>query len=101
MWNRTAHLGGALLSCACFTSMYGSVFFRWYLTNTDGLLPAESSVFLILFTLSWVCLSLAAGLVLSAFVIGVFNSLGLALSHGGRAGQILLQQLRSSRRNKP
>lgn len=33
--------------------------------------------------------------------IGVFNSLGLALSHGGRAGQILLQQLRSSRRNKP
>lgn len=101
MWNRTAHLGGALLICACFTSMYGSVFFRGYITNTDGLLPAESSVFLILFTLSWVCLSLAVGLVLSAFVVGVLSDLYRILIRSVRKAHALQQRVHESRRNKP
>lgn len=100
MWNRTVHLAGALLCCACLTAKYGVVFFRSCLTNIDGLLPADNAVFLILLTLSWVCLSLTVGLVLSAFAIDVFNSLCLALTHGGRAGRGLQQWLRSSRRNK-
>lgn len=101
MWNRTLHLGCALLSCAFFTVMYGGVFFRWYLTNTDGLLPAGSNAFLILFTLSWACLSLTAGLLLSAAVLDVFSGLFTALSQGGRAGQVMLQRVLASRRSKP
>lgn len=100
MWNRTAHLAGALLCCTCLTAKYSGCFFRWFMTNTDGLLPAGSTVFLILFTLSWVCLSLAAGLVLSAFVIDVFNRLCLALTHAGRAGRELQRWLLSSWRNE-
>lgn len=66
---------------------------RWLVTRGEHRIP-------FLFTLSWVCLSLAAGLVLSAFVIDVFNRLCLALTHAGRAGRELQRWLLSSWRNE-